>query len=165
MPRPFTYCPRCATALVDRTPAGDDRARRVCPAEGCRFVQYDNPTPVAAIIVETPDGVVLARNVKWPKGMLSLITGFVEAGEHPAETAVRETLEELGLVATDPEFVGIYGFAPMNQLLMVYHVKAAGEITLGAELAEYKVVPVAKLKPWPIGPGPGVRDWLGGRRA
>ncbi len=39
MPRPFTYCPRCATALVDRQLAEDDRPRRVCPADGCRFVQ------------------------------------------------------------------------------------------------------------------------------
>lgn len=165
MPRPFAFCPRCGTALVERVPDGDDRPRRACPGDGCRFVHYDNPTPVAAMIVEVDDGVILARNVAWPRGMLSLITGFVEAGEHPEETAVRETAEELGLEARDPTLVGIYRFAPMNQLLMVYHVRASGEVALGAELAEYKVVPVEKLEPWPIGPGPGVRDWLARRRA
>ncbi len=161
MPRPFEFCPRCATPLVERVPEGDDRARRACPA--CRFVHYDNPTPVAAMIVEHEGAVILARNAQWPARMFSLITGFVEAGELPHETAVRETAEELGLAARDPQLVGIYGFAPLNQLLIAYHVVAEGEVTLGAELAEYKRIPIEKLRPWPIGPGPAVADWLASR--
>lgn len=161
MARPFEFCPRCATSLVERVPEGDDRSRRVCPA--CAFVHYGNPVPVAAVIVEHEGDVILARNVAWPPRMFSLITGFVEAGELPEETAVRETAEELGLAARDPSFVGIYGFAPLNQLLIAYHVVAEGEVVLNAELAEYKRVPIAKLRPWPIGPGPAVGDWLARR--
>ncbi len=36
----------------------------------------------------------------------------------------------------------------------------AGEIILGDELAEYKLIPPEKVKPWPFGTGPAVRDWL-----
>lgn len=165
MARRFHHCPRCAAPLAERRADGDDRARLACPADGCGFVHYDNPTPVAAVIVEHGDDVILARNRGWPAGMFSVITGFVERGEHPAETAVRETAEELGLRASDPTLVGLYTFAPMNQLLIAYHVRAEGEVVLGHELAEFKRVPVAKLRPWPIGPGPAVADWLRARRA
>jgi len=56
--------------------------------------------------------------------------------------------------------VGLYPYAQMNQLLIVYHVRAEGDITLGEELDAYKVIPVHRLKPWPFGTGPAVRDWL-----
>ena len=61
----FTYCPRCATALVDREHSG--RTRRACPGEGCGFVHWGNPLPVVAAVVELPGGVVLARAPGWPE--------------------------------------------------------------------------------------------------
>ena len=53
----------------------------------------------------------------------------------------------------------------MNQLLLAFHVPAQGHITLGEELADIKRVPVERLKPWTIGTGPAVRDWLASRRS
>ena len=39
-----------------------------------------------------------------------------------------------------------------------------GPITLAAdELDDYKEVPLAKLRPWPQGTGPALRDWLAAR--
>ena len=53
----------------------------------------------------------------------------------------------------------------MNQLILAFHVPAQGEIVLGDELAAIKRVPIERLKPWTIGTGPAVRDWLGRRAA
>ncbi|MEI2783519.1 MAG: NUDIX domain-containing protein [Candidatus Competibacter sp.] len=125
---------------------------------------WNNPVPVVAAIVEVDGAVILARNKRWPEKMYGLITGFLESGETPDEAVLREVREELGLDATVAHFVGNYAFFEMNQLIVAYHVPARGDIVVGAELADIKRVPVERLKPWTIGTGPAVRDWLAARR-
>ena len=63
------------------------------------------------------------------------------------------------------EFVGSYPFERLNQIIFVYHVIGGpGEIRLATdELADYKEVPIEKIRPWPHGTGPGLRDWLAKR--
>jgi hypothetical protein len=56
--------------------------------------------------------------------------------------------------------VGPYSFPERNELIVAYHVVAQGEILLGDELAGYKRVDPDKLRPWPMGTGHAVRDWL-----
>ena len=155
--KPFAFCPRCATALADR-PDG----RRACPT--CDFVQWDNPVPVVAGIVETPAGVVLVRNQGWPEGWFGLVTGFLERVERPVDGIVREVKEELDLDAEPVDFVGLYPFPQANQIIMAWHLRADGPITISDELAAFKVVPTAKLRPWPLATGEAVRDWLASRR-
>lgn len=160
------FCPWCGTEL---TQGADDegRARTVCPNTSCGYVHYRNPTPVAAMLVQQGEAVILARNARWPKGMLSLITGFVEEGEHPRDTALRETREELGLEVDRAELIGVYTFAPLNQVIIAYHLEADADakVVLSPELVEFKRVPITKLRPWPVGPGPAVADWLAQRKA
>jgi len=59
----------------------------------------------------------------------------------------------------------VYSFFKMNQVIMAYHVRAEGAITLGDELTDYKHVPPDALRPWPMGTGEAVRDWLAARRS
>jgi 8-oxo-dGTP pyrophosphatase MutT (NUDIX family) len=93
------------------------------------------------------------------------VAGFLESGETPADCALREVKEELGLDATLGAFVGIYPFQRLNQIIFVYHVRVGdGAITLAAdELDDYKEVAIERIKPWPQGTGPGLRDWLATR--
>lgn len=162
MPVKVNFCIACGTGLVSASDA-DGRERRRCPAPDCGWVHYGNPTPVVAAIVEHPDGVLLARNKGWPDGMFGLVTGYLEAGETPEAGVLREVQEELGLTAELVSLVGIHAFELKNELLVTYHVRAAGEVRLGDELAAYKAVPEAKLRPWPVGTGHAVREWLRGR--
>jgi NADH pyrophosphatase NudC (nudix superfamily) len=128
-------------------------------------VYWNNPTPVVAAIVELDGMVVLARNKKWAdKKMLGLVAGFLEEGETPEQGTLREVHEELGLEGEIAGFVGYYSFFQMNQLILAFHVLARGEISLGPELAEAKLIHPDKLRPWPIGTGPAVRDWLAARK-
>lgn len=159
----FRFCPKCGAGLVTRTIEARERA--ACPAPDCGFVSYDNPTPVVAILPTLGDAAVLARNVTWPAKMFSLITGFLEAGEDPAACAARELREELGLTAKRTELIGLYPFPPLNQLLICYHVEAEGELRLGEEIAETRRIPIDRLRPWDVGPGLAVRDWLARRAA
>src|SRR3546814_19318881 len=67
----YQHCPRCATPLHTEHQGGFDR--RVCKAEGCDFVFWDNPTQVVAAVVEHEGKLLLARNVAWPVGTYALI--------------------------------------------------------------------------------------------
>ena len=76
---------------------------------------------------------------------------------------LREVQEELGLRGTAANFIGLYPFARMNQLLIAYHVPAEGRIVLGEELSEYKRIAPETARYWPAGTGFALRDWLRAR--
>lgn len=151
------YCPDCAAELQDGLI--DQQIRKQCSA-GCGFTHWNNPIPVVAAIVEYDNQVLLARNSAWPEGWFALITGFLEQGETPEAAILRELEEELGLNGSIEGFVGNYPFFEQNQLLVVYHLRAFGEISLGKEIAEVKLQPASEVKPWRMGTGPALRDWL-----
>jgi len=154
----YNYCPTCSAELVQK-----EDGYLHCSSAECRFVFYGNPIPVVAAIIEYGDKeVLLAHNVAWPAQWYALITGFLEYGEHPAEAVLREVKEETNLDATMGSFVGHYTFKRMNQIIMVYHVKASGEIKLNEELDDYKLVPFDQVKTWPAGTGRGLKDFLEG---
>jgi len=164
MPKPFVYCPMCSSELTEREDH-EGRIRRACPNPECGWVHYDNPTPVVGAIVQRGDDVVLVRNVGWPEDWFGLVTGFLEKKEHPEAGILREIEEELGVTGEVVSFVGLHTFSMMNQIIMTYHVEVApdAEITLNEELADMKLVPIDKLKPWPMGTGKAVKDWLASR--
>lgn len=150
----FKFCPMCAAPLVERV---NDRVE--CSAN-CGFVNYDNPTPVAAVVVEYEGNIVLAHNRSWPNTFYGLITGFVDHREGPAQCAVREVKEELDLDATPATLIGVYPFERMNQIIIGYHVQATGTITLNEELDSFTLTPPEDCVVWPAGTGFALRDWL-----
>jgi len=160
MSQAYKFCPRCATPLaMGAVDQGPPRLR--CPDGACGFVHWDNPVPVVAAVVEHEGEVILARNRMWPPKMFALITGFLEKDDpDPASGVLREVEEELGLRGQVGGFIGHYPFERMNQIIIAYHVIAAGRIVLGEELVEFKKVPPEKLRPWPAATGLALRDWM-----
>jgi NADH pyrophosphatase NudC (nudix superfamily) len=156
------FCAWCGTALEPTQIGGEERA--ACPADGCGYVSWDNPTPIVAGIVEKEGRVVLVRNRGWPEKWFGLVSGFLERGETPEEAVRREVAEETSLECDGVEFLGLYPFFERNELILAYHVVARGEVAIGDEIEDYREIPIEKLKPWPFGTGPAVRDWLERRR-
>ena len=115
-------------------------------------MHWDNPIPVVASLVRLSHGYVLARNANWPAGLFSFLTGFIESGEDPEFAAVRETQEELGVRALSAHLIGHFPLAQLNQLVIAYEVRAAGEFALGDEIAEVKVVSPTELATFDFGP-------------
>ena len=94
------FCPRCGLPSVP-SPAGWSR---MCPRH-----HEDFPRTDPAVIVLVHDGVdsmVLARQPIWPIGRMSVLAGFVEAGESLEHTVAREVLEEVGVHVTDVSYLG-----------------------------------------------------------
>ena len=151
------FCRRCGAPLETLPLAG--RLRQACAA-GCGHVEWGNPTPVVAALVERDGQIVLARNQAWAEGVFGLIAGFLEAGESTEAAVAREVKEELDLDAEEVALIGVYAFERRNEVIIAYHVRATGEIVLNEELAEYRLVPPEKLRPWDFGTGLAVRDWL-----
>jgi NADH pyrophosphatase NudC (nudix superfamily) len=130
---------------------------------GCGHVEWGNPLPVVAALVELEGRIVLARNHAWAEGVFGLVTGFLEAGESPEAAVAREVAEELGLMTSGVSLIGVYPFERKNEIIIAYHVVTSGEIVLNEELAEFRLIAPEKLRPWDFGTGLAVRDWLARR--
>lgn len=153
---PFKFCPQCALPLAPAAHGGQTRLG--C---SCGYVQWQNPTPVVAAVVEHEGKIILARNALWPVRFFGLITGFLEHSDTSPEDAVqREVAEELGLTATAAHFIGHYRFERMNQLIIAYHVPAVGTVQLNEELSEFISVAPEAARYWPQATGLALRDWL-----
>ncbi|KAA6115530.1 NUDIX hydrolase [Cupriavidus cauae] len=157
----YRYCPHCGTPLMALPMSG--RERMACVQDGCQFVQWDNPLPVLAAVVEYEGKLLLARNAAWPPSMYALVTGFLERDETPEAGVARELKEETNLDAQSVSLIGVYEFMRKNELIIAYHVRATGTIALSEELADYKLVAPEKMRIWNAGTGFAVADWLAAR--
>lgn len=157
----YRYCPLCRAALTSAVRGGETRL--VCTE--CAFVHWRNPVPVVAAVVERGGRVILVHSIGRPPTWYGLVAGFLERGEHPEVAVLREVGEELGLAGRLEASIGIYPFERLNQVIFAYHVRVPdGPITLAPdELDDYKEVPLEKVRPWPQGTGPALRDWLAAR--
>lgn len=144
------FCPLCSSQLTHQVIEGIERA--ACPELECHFVHWNNPIPVAAILVEYNNKYIIARNSRWPKGIFSVITGFIDQGETPQQAAIRETREELGLNASVKNFLGIHSFLERNQLIIAYHVEATGTLDCNHELADIKLLSTDELETYNFSP-------------
>jgi NADH pyrophosphatase NudC (nudix superfamily) len=116
-----------------------------------------------AAIVEHEGKVILTRSKGWPENWLGIVAGFLEKGETPEAGVLREVKEELGLDGVIVGFIGHYPFKLRNQIIFAYHVSAEGEIQLGEELESVRALPPEEVRPWEVGTGPALKDWLASR--
>jgi ADP-ribose pyrophosphatase YjhB (NUDIX family) len=94
------FCPLCGTALEERERYG--RQRPVCPA--CDHTVFFDPKVAVVVLVTRTNSraereILLIKRANEPgKGRWALPAGFVEYDEHPSDAAIRETIEETGVV-------------------------------------------------------------------
>lgn len=155
----LTYCPVCAAPLA--TVFDGERDRLGCPTG--HWTHYDNPLPVLAALVEVEGRILLARNAAWAEKTFALITGFMERGETPEQGIARELKEETNLDALQISLIGNYEFIRKNEVILAYHVVAAGTVSLSAELVEFRLIAPEKLRPWRAGTGYAMADWMRAR--
>jgi ADP-ribose pyrophosphatase YjhB (NUDIX family) len=84
-----------------------------------------------------------------------LVSGWVDVGEDPAVTVVREIGEEIGLVGTVDALVGVYGrqasadHGPHGAVAVVYLCSVApGDVTLSHEVLDARYRSVDEVERW-----------------
>lgn len=130
------FCPMCGAPLVESERFG--RLRPVCSA--CGHTVFFDPKVAVVVFVTDGDCVLLVRRSADPgKGLWALPAGFVDADEDPRAAAVREALEETGLIVEVDRLLGLlhrpdaYGLA---DIVIAYAARATGGVLQAGDDAE-----------------------------
>jgi ADP-ribose pyrophosphatase YjhB (NUDIX family) len=145
----LTHCSSCGTRLALAEIAGEDRERLRCPA--CGHIAYVNPRLVVTAIPVTDAGevVLLRRGFEPGRGWWAQPGGFLEVDETPSEGAVRETLEETGLVVAPGPILGLYARLEAAVIVLAYEARVVGgEARTGPEALEIRAFAPEAI-PWP----------------
>lgn len=90
--RRHPYCPVCGAATAS---AQAGWVRR-CPTDGIEHHPRTDPAIIVAV-TDADDRLLLAQGVGWAPRRMSLLAGFVEAGESFEAAVAREVVEEVGV--------------------------------------------------------------------
>jgi ADP-ribose pyrophosphatase YjhB (NUDIX family) len=123
----FRYCPRCRTEMVDKEVFG--RVRRVCPDNTCRFVQFIDPKVSSAVMALRDGQVLLVRRAMDPaRGSWCFPGGFMEIGETPQQTAIRECQEETGYEVAVAGLIDVFYYEDYrgSGVLVMYQGEVVG---------------------------------------
>jgi ADP-ribose pyrophosphatase YjhB (NUDIX family) len=159
------FCSRCGGRLVFGPVEGEERPRLVC--ERCGFVSYVNPRPVVTTLPITDAGevVLIRRGIPPGYDRWAQPGGFLEIDETVPEAAVRETLEETGLLVEPGEMIGIYSRITAAVVVIVFEARiVGGAAAVTRESLETRPFAPDQI-PWPeIAFETSVRalrDWVG----
>lgn len=90
-----------------RTVLPDRKRFKVC--DRCGYIDFPGPRLVAGCFVIDAGRVLLLRRGIQPQvGKWTFPGGYVDLGETPAQAAIRETLEEVGMNVTLGRLLGVY---------------------------------------------------------
>jgi ADP-ribose pyrophosphatase YjhB (NUDIX family) len=164
----LNHCTVCGGSLALGPVAGEERDRLVCQA--CGHIAYVNPRLVVTVIPVTDTGeiVLLRRGFEPGRGAWAQPGGFLEVDETVTEGAVRETLEETGLIVAPGEVIGLYARLEAAVIVLAYEARIVGGTpTTGPEALEIQTFAPDAI-PWD---GIAFRttwwalvDWLARRR-
>ncbi len=164
----LNFCARCGAELRFGTVAGEDRQRLACGR--CGYIAYVNPRLVVTTLPVTEDGrlILLRRGIEPGRGLWAQPGGFLEVDETVTEAAIRETLEETGLVIEPGEILGLYTRLEAAVVVLVFEARVVGgSPRLNPEALEIIAFPPEAI-PW-VGIAFkttfwALRDWLRRRR-
>lgn len=126
-------CERCGAPTVPDL-AG---ARRVCPECGQLAFARTDPCVIVAI-TDPADRLLLARQAQWERGRVSIIAGFIEAGESAEQACHREVGEEVGVRLAELSYVSSQPWPMPRSLMLGFTARAVDShlIVDGDEIVE-----------------------------
>jgi ADP-ribose pyrophosphatase YjhB (NUDIX family) len=164
----LNHCTNCGAPLALGPIPGEERHRLSCAA--CGHIAYVNPRLVVTTIPVTDAGelVLLRRGLEPGRGSWAQPGGFLEVDETPTEGAIRETLEEIGLVVAPGEIIGLYARLEAAVVVLAYEAAiVGGEIRTSPEALEVRTFAPGAI-PWQDiafrTTWWALVDWLGKRR-
>jgi 8-oxo-dGTP diphosphatase len=144
-PLRFQFCPMCAARLTREIIFDDNIPRIKCPA--CDWIQLSTDAVAVVVVARNEQGIAAI----FPPGEsgVGLPAGLVEYGEDPAESAVREVLEETGLEAKIVDCLGWIFInrtswpGPMVQIM--YEAEIIGGQVKGSDEGAAKIFPLSEF--------------------
>ncbi|MGH3393116.1 MAG: NAD(+) diphosphatase [Streptosporangiaceae bacterium] len=119
------FCPNCGEPSV---PVSSGHARR-CTVEGTE--EFPRVDPAMIVLVTDPgDRALLARNAAWPAHRVSVLAGFVEAGESAEQAVAREVQEEVGITVGEVRYLGSQPWPMPQSLMLGFRAEATGSMEL-----------------------------------
>ncbi len=118
------HCEQCGSATA---PDGGG-ARRLCPVCGLLVFPRQDPAIIVAVL-DPDDRLLLASQRAWPPERVSVIAGFVEAGESLEQACWREVAEEVGITLEAVSYVASQPW-PMPRSLMLGFVATTQQDTV-----------------------------------
>jgi NAD+ diphosphatase len=107
---------------------------RKCPVDQSEHFPRVDPAMIVAV-TDPDDRCLLARNASWPEHRVSVLAGFVEAGESAEQAVVREVAEETGIEVAAVHYLGSQPW-PMPQSLMLGFRATAASTTIKVDADE-----------------------------
>jgi ADP-ribose pyrophosphatase YjhB (NUDIX family) len=146
-PLRFQYCPMCTAPLTREIIFDDNLPRIKCPQ--CNWIQLASNAVAVVVVAHNAQGVAAIM----PQGEdgVGLPAGLVEYGEDPAESAVREVLEETGLEAKIVDCLGWIFVSrtswPGPMIQIMYEAEIVGGELKGSDEGAARIFPVKDLPP------------------
>ncbi len=144
----LNHCSRCGSELVYGPLEGEHRHRLACPS--CGHIAYVNPRLVVTTVPLTEAGeiVLIRRGIEPAIGAWAQPGGFLEVDETVHEGAIRETLEETGLLVEPEEIIGLYSRLEAIVVVAVFEARiVGGEPRLSPEATEIQAFAPEAI-PW-----------------
>jgi NAD+ diphosphatase len=118
------FCGRCGGTTE---PVSGELAMR---CTRCGMMHYPRLSPAAIVLVKRGEQILLARSPGFPKGLYSVLAGFVEPGESIEETVAREIGEEVGIGVRNVTYFGSQPWPFPNSLMIGFTADYAdGELS------------------------------------
>ncbi|MCP5097167.1 MAG: NUDIX hydrolase [Chloroflexi bacterium] len=136
-PEEVAFCSRCGAPM--QTKMKWDKLRRVCT--DCGFIYFTDPkVGVGVVVVHESKLLLIRRRMNPEKGKWSLPAGFLDYGEDPKETAVRETHEETNLHVEIEALIDVYHNSTVSKggasIFILYQANFLGGIPKAGDDAE-----------------------------
>jgi NAD+ diphosphatase len=115
---------------------------RVCADAECGAEHFPRTDPAVIMLVTRSgadgDTCLLARQARWPKGMMSTLAGFVEPGESLEEAVAREVEEESGIAVRveDVRYMASQPWPFPSSLMLGFRVDAPADAVLDYDADE-----------------------------
>ncbi len=125
-PENIKFCSHCGAPLITRQVG--DKLRRACP--DCGFVHFTDPkVGVGVLLVQNGKILLIQRGAEPERGKWSIPAGYLDAGEDPRVTAVREAAEETGLEVAIERLVDVFSNPPGQggaSIFLLFEVRLVG---------------------------------------
>ncbi len=125
------FCARCGAASAPE----DGGWRRKCTA--CGGLHFPRTDPVVIMLIVRDDKLLLGRQQVWPRGLYSLLAGFMEPGETIEDAVRREVFEETAIRVGPAGFITSQPWPfPASLMLGCWGVALDEEITIDDEIED-----------------------------